>query len=762
MQVYIVKNAGFCAGVKRALNMAEKTADEPGIWHSLGPLVHNAAVIDYLKVRGINPVDDLQQLKDKNSGIIIRSHGVGSDIIKTAEGMGIKVIDATCPLVSKVHKTVRFLLQEDYEIFIFGDINHPEVIGILGWCDNKATVINEISQTNNLGKYRKIALVSQTTKDEEKFYEIARALLTKAEEVRIFNTICSATRKRVEQTLEICRQVELMLVIGDKQSSNTATLTKECLGTGVKTIQIESADEIEMQWFAGVSKAGITAGASTPDWIIKEVLDRMTAYDEKENQEVNQEMEEQEVQQNQENEPANELQSEVAEEQGVQNQEESFATMEAEMADIASPGKGDVIKGTVVQVNDDEVMVDVGGKSEGLIPLREISAQEVNSAREIVQVGDEIEVLVLKWDDDGNILLSKKKVDTKRAMDKLEDVFNEGRTVLGKVTGSVKGGLLVDIGITSFLPASHIGDGYVKNLEEYIGREMEFNIIEFNRNKRRGSQVVISRKELAEEEKRQKREEFWNSIETGQIRVGKVKRIIDYGAFLDLGGYEGLLHISELDYRRIPHPSDVLTEGEEIEVYILGVDREKDRVSLSRKKLMKSPWEVVMDKYSEGEIIKGKVVRTATFGAFIEVEPGVDGLVHISQLADYRVDKPENVVEVGQEVNVKILSIDNEQKRISLSIKEAQVDVEAQEVEEYLQKQDEMAEEPGEEAVEPEVVEINETEEVAEISEPNDDETEEMAEMAEPDDNETEAVAEMTESADSEESTSPEESTPSE
>jgi len=728
LQIHIVKNAGFCAGVKRALKLAENNADESGIWYSLGPLVHNNAVIDHLKAKGINPVDNLEQITEENSGIIIRSHGVSSDIIKAAESKGCKIVDATCPLVSKVHKIVQSLLQEQYEIYIYGDINHPEVIGILGWCDNKATVINQLQQVENIDKRHKIALVSQTTKDENKFYEIAQALLTKAEEIRIFNTICSATRTRVEQTVEVCRQVDLMLVIGDKQSSNTATLTKECLSTGTKTIQIEKADDIEPEWFEGVSNAGITAGASTPDWIIKEVLDRMTAYEEKENQGLNQAMEEQEIQQNQENGNPNALQPEAMENQGVQNNEESFATMEAEMADIASPGKGDVIKGTVVQVKDDEVMVDVGGKSEGLIPLREISTQEVSSAKEVVQVGDEIEVLVLKWDDDGNILLSKKKVDNKRAMDKLEVSFNEGLTVPGKVIGSVKGGLLVDIGITSFLPASHIGDGFVKNLDEYIGREMEFKIIEFNRNKRRGSQVVVSRKELASEEKARRKEAFWNSIEPGQIRTGKVKRIIDYGAFLDLGGYEGLLHISELDYKRIPHPSDVLQEGEEIEVYVLGVDREKERVSLSRKKLMKSPWEIVVEKYHEGDIIQGKVVRIASFGAFVEVEPGVDGLVHISQLANFRVDKPENVVKVDQEVNVKVLSIDSEQKRISLSIKEAQDDVDAEEVEAYMQKQ-EQSETPSDEPVEPEVAEINDTEEVAEITEP-----EEAEELAAPDD----------------------------
>lgn len=718
MRVLVAGNAGFCAGVRRAVKITEEAAGGDGSWYTLGPLVHNDAVTEYFKNRGIDQTDNLEYVAGKNNGIIIRSHGVSPAVIEQAAQMGIKILDATCPLVSKVHRAAELLMQQNYDIIIFGDSQHPETLGILGWCNNKASVISGVKQAHNIGRKEKIGLISQTTKDEKEFLAAAAVLMTKTNELRIFNTICSATRKRVEETLQIIHQVDLMLVIGGKNSSNTATLTQECLSTGVRTIQIEKADDIQDEWLQGVSNLGITAGASTPDWIIKEVLDRMTAYDEKDNQEMNQDMENQVIQENQETGSEDVPPTQVTENE-VLNHEDSFAKMEAEMADIASPSKGDVIKGTVVQVKDDEVMVDVGGKSEGLIPLRELTSKEINSAKEIVQVGDELEVLVLKWDDEGNILLSKKKVDAKKEMDKLEISFNQGEAIKGVISGSVKGGLLVDIGITSFLPASHIGEGFVRNLDDYIGREMEFKIIEFNRNKRRGSQVVVSRKELAGEERAREREAFWASVEPGQIRRGKVKRIVDYGAFLDLGGYEGLLHISELDYKRIPHPSDVLTEGEEIDVYILNVDKEKNRVSLSRKKLLKSPWEIVLEKYQEGQIIEGKVVRIASFGAFVEIEPGVDGLVHISQLANYRVEKPENVVSVDQIIKVKILSIDSEQKRVSLSIKEAQEEVDAEAVAEYLEKQEQPETAAEEETAVPaeEAVELNEEETLAEITE---------------------------------------------
>ncbi|HWP96611.1 MAG TPA: bifunctional 4-hydroxy-3-methylbut-2-enyl diphosphate reductase/30S ribosomal protein S1 [Syntrophomonadaceae bacterium] len=662
MQVRLAGNAGFCAGVKRAIKMAEETIKEPGLWYSLGPLVHNKAVVNYYQQQGLNPVDTLEEISQPGAGILIRTHGTTPEQIDQAQRRGILVKDATCTLVTRVHEIVALLREENYDIVIFGDRHHPEVQGILGWCGYRATVVGSLEEAKSVPG-QKIALVSQTTRDEDEFFGIASALLARGRELRVFNTICSATRKRQEAARALCEEVDLMLVVGDPASSNTSTLVGECYRTGVPTIRIQTAGELNPEWFRGVSCVGLTAGASTPDWIIKEVMERMTQLeDEKENLENIEE---------------------------TVNHEDSFAKMEAEMADLASPAKGDIIKGTVIQVLDDEVMVDVGGKSEGIVPLREMTNGDVGSAKELVKVGDEIEVMVLKWDDDGNILLSKKKVDSQKVLDALEEDYKEGRTIEGTITGSVKGGLLVDVGVTAFLPASHVDDTYVKNLDDYIGKQLQFKIIEYNRNKRRGSQVVLSRKELVAQQKSLLKKEFWDKIEEGQTINGRIKRIVDYGAFIDLGGYEGLLHVSEIDHHRIEHPSNVFHEGDEVEVFILGLDREKERVSLSRKRLLKSPWEQLTGQYIEGDLIEGTVVRITPFGAFVELAPGVDGLVHISQLANRRVEKPEDVVTVGEKVTTKILNINHEEKKISLSIREAQAEQEKQEVDEFLDTQEE-------------------------------------------------------------------------
>lgn len=665
MQVEIAKQAGFCAGVKRAVAIAGEYGGKKQVY-TLGPLVHNQAVINHFRTQGIKPVQNLDELSgNTDSVLIIRSHGVAPEVFDEAKKRGIFIEDATCPRVKRVHELVASMAEKGYEIAIFGDLNHPEVKGILGWSRGRGKVVGNPEEASQLAGTRKLAVVSQTTRSEKDYLAVINAMLLGTGEMRVFNTLCAATRERQEAARELAAGVDLMLVIGDPTSSNSNTLYKECVNTGVPVFWVQNADDIEPDWLKGVSRVGITAGASTPDWIIKEVMDRMTAFEES-NQEQNQGTLEQEV----------------------NSTEESFAEMEAEMADFPTPSRGDVIKGKVIEVRDDEVMVDVGGKSEGIIPLRELSMKDLDSAREIVEVGDEIEVLVLKWDDDGTILLSKKKVDSKKMLDQLEEDFNQDRLVEGTVTGSVKGGLLVDVGVVAFLPASHVEDGYVRNLDEYIGKTFQFKILEFNRNKRRGSQIVVSRKELVAQEKARKKEEFWSGIEEGQTRKGEVKRIVDYGAFIDLGGYEGLLHVSELDHRRVEHPSDILHEGEELDVYVLGLDREKERVSLSRKKLLKSPWEIVLEQCHEGDIIEGTVVRLAPFGAFVELEPGVDGLVHISQLADRRVEKPEDVVQVGEQIKVKILKIDPEAKRIGLSIREAQKEAEQQEVDEFIQNQE--------------------------------------------------------------------------
>lgn len=662
MQIVLAEKAGFCTGVKRAVQMAADKMQKGEKWYTWGPLVHNKAVVCHLESGGIKTIQRLEEVE--GGGLIIRAHGISPKNLNQAQKLGMIIEDATCSLVKKVHDTGRMLIQEGYEVIVFGDKEHPETQGIVGWCEDQAVVVKNMAEAEQLllnRKLKKIGLISQTTKNEQEYFSIAQLFLAHSSEMRFFNTICPATRLRQESARNLCVEVDMMVVIGDKESSNTRALYQECEHTGVKTLLIQSAADLHPEMFVGVYKVGVTAGASTPDWIIKEVVDRMEQFEE--------------------GMKAEEMQT-----------EESFAKMEAAMADVELPGRGDIVKGTIVQVLDDEVMVDVGGKSEGIIPLRELSNQEVKSAKDLVKVGDEIEVLVLKWDDDGStILLSKKKVDNKLAMEKLEQVYENGEVIQGTITSTVKGGMLVDIGVTAFLPASHVELGFTKNLEDYVGKTFDFKIIEFNKNKKRGSQIVVSRKELLEAEKSRMKEEFWDKIAVGQVLEGTVKRLADYGAFIDLGGFEGLLHVSEIDYVRVDKPSSVFKEGDKVEVYVLALDPDKQRVSLSRKKLLKSPWKIVSEKYKEGDIVEGTVVRMASFGAFVEIEPGVDGLVHISQIVNHRIEKPSDVLEIGQKVQAKILSIDMDQKRIGLSIKAAANNEESAqdpEVAEYMAKQD--------------------------------------------------------------------------
>ena len=473
MHTIMASHAGFCAGVKRAFKIAEEMAGQPSKWYTWGPLVHNQSVVEYFARQGISAVEDIDEISEP-AGLIIRSHGVAPEIIQEAENCGLQVRDATCPLVKRVHEIVQVLADQGYEIVIYGNPEHPEVKGIQGWCGGQAAVVSGLDDIKTLNHSHRMGIVSQTTRDEKEYFEVVKSLLGRTEELKVFNTICSATQLRQNSALELCQQVDLMIVVGGEFSSNTTTLYKECLNTGVRTYLVQNAGDINPHWLEGVKMAGITAGASTPDWIIKEVLCRMTEYEEKDIQQedIQQEVQDQIEEQTQEpvQEPVFEPQQEEPgsnEQPAEEANEESFARMEAEMAEYETPGRGDVIKGTIVQVLDDEVMVDVGGKSEGVVPLRELSLATVDSARDLVQVGEEIEVMILKWDDDGTILLSKKRVDSKKVLDELEEVFEKGDTVQGTVKDIVKGGLIVDVGVVGFLPASHVEDGYVKNLEEY-------------------------------------------------------------------------------------------------------------------------------------------------------------------------------------------------------------------------------------------------------------------------------------------------------
>lgn len=346
-------------------------------------------------------------------------------------------------------------------------------------------------------------------------------------------------------------------------------------------------------------------------------------------------------------------------EQGL---EQGYGTLEA-------PNLYDVITGTVVKISPDEVMVDIGGKSEGVIPIKELSFQKDPNVDELVKVGDEIQVMVIKMENsEGHMVLSKKRADQEKAMDELEEKYKNGEVIHAKVVNDVKGGVIVDIGARGFVPASHLDTKYVDDIKSFVGNEYDFKIIEFDKNPE-NRKIILSRRVLLEEEEKKKREEVWATVKEGDVLTGRVQRIANFGAFVDLGGVDGLLHISEMGWGRVKHPTDVVNVGDEIQVYVLKVDREKGKISLSLKKLLSNPWDSAAETFPAGSTVKGKVVRIAPFGAFISLADGVDGLVHISQIAWEHVDKVEDVLNIGDEVEAKVLDVDQDRKRISLSIK---------------------------------------------------------------------------------------------
>jgi 4-hydroxy-3-methylbut-2-enyl diphosphate reductase len=612
----------------------------------MGPLIHNPQVVQELADKGVTAVHDLNEID--GGTVIIRSHGVGPETIREAAGKRMDIVDATCPFVKKAQQLARELYEQGYQVVVVGDKEHPEVTGIVGWTENTGTVVESPVEAEGLPPARKYGVISQTTQPEENFNEIVRVLKEKGVQVKAYNTICHATRERQEEAVKLADKVEAMVVVGGKNSANTQKLARLCQRTGTPTYHIETAGELEKIDFSRVSTVGLTAGASTPDWIIEEVKRKM-------------------------------------EEMNQQEKENEQTQMEKALA-VRELHRGDIVRGAVVQVRDDEVLVDVGGKSEGVIPLRECSCCDIRSPKEMFNVGDEVEVMVIKvQDDEGKILLSKRKVDAEKAWEQLSELVENQGKIEGTVTEVVKGGLLLDVGIQAFLPASLVERGYVDNLQQYIGRTLTAKVIEVRRDARK---VVLSRKAVLEEENEKIKSATWSEIGEGQVRKGIVKRLTNFGAFIDIGGIDGLLHVSEMAWHRVGHPSEVLKEGDEVEVFVLSIDREKEKVSLSLKKVLPSPWVGIAERYSAGKIVDGKVIRLAPFGAFIELEPGVDGLAHISQLSERRVNHPSDVLSVGQEVKAKIIEADEVQGKISITLKGLAEDQEKVEAAEYMEKQE--------------------------------------------------------------------------
>ncbi|NLI11903.1 bifunctional 4-hydroxy-3-methylbut-2-enyl diphosphate reductase/30S ribosomal protein S1 [Pelotomaculum propionicicum] len=642
MKVRVAAKAGFCFGVKRAIEIVKDTVrGNPGPIYTLGPLIHNPQVVASLAEMGVVEIDNLKEIS--NGTIVIRSHGVSPEIVNEARVLGLDIVDATCTFVRRAQELAHDLTEQGYQVVVVGDRDHPEVQGIKGWTGGKAIVVENPAEAALLNKEAAYGVIAQTTQPLENFNSVVEVLRGTGAKIKVCNTICNATSQRQQAARELAGKVGMMVVVGGANSANTRKLAGLCAASGTATHLIETADELDPAWFNGVNTAGLTAGASTPDWIIEEVRRRM---------------------------------SEIEEQNGPEQEEEMKDAVE-----VKAVRPGDIVTGTVVHVGQDEVMVDVGAKSEGIIPIRELSCCDVTSPQDIVKVGDEIEVYVLKAEDnEGKLILSKEKADAEKAWEKLEEILNSGEPVEGVVRDVVKGGLLVDVGVRAFLPASLVERGYVEDLSKYLNQTITARVIELNRGRKK---VILSRKAVLEEEYARIRQEMLDNLEEGQVVKGVVRRLTQFGSFVDIGGVDGLLHISEMSWHRINHPSEVVKVGDEIEVKVLRIDRDNEKISLGLKQVLPNPWDTVEQKYAVGGVVKAKVVRLAPFGAFVQLEPGVEGLVHISHLADRHVAKPDEVVSEGEEVNVKVLSVDPAEKRIRLSIREVAKEKQEREVRDF-------------------------------------------------------------------------------
>jgi len=640
MYVEIAEKAGFCFGVERAIALAEQAAERNGDICTLGELIHNERAVAELERKGVRSVVNVSESKGKP--LIIRSHGVSRIVEAEARKHASGVIDATCPFVKKIHNIVAEL-PEKAKAIILGDNDHPEVIGIMGSAGCTAFACRDFEEIKNLFERGDIAendtaiLVAQTTFDRSRFLEYSRTVGERYGCVKIYDTICDATVKRQDCARELAKRAALMIVVGGRSSSNTRKLADIC-GEYCETVFVTSADEIPLQILNGLrsdSLIGITAGASTPAYTIKEVHERM-------NEEI--------TKINNEN-------------------EEDFASLLEQDQSFNRLYTGKRVKATVVSVSKKEAVVEVGAKQTGYIVREELTNDPNAEVEDIVKPGDIIDAVVVKVDDSvGTAALSKKRVDAQLGLEKLQAVKESAETIEGTVAQVVKGGVIVIYENTRvFIPASHTGVPRGGKLDDLLKKSVKFKIIEVTNE--RGGRVVGSIRQANKEVRDAERAKFWESIEVGQKFDGEVRSIESYGVFVDIGPVDGLVHTADLTWNRVGHPKDIVKVGDKISVVVKSFDPEKKRVSLSAKDPDDNPWTKFVSEYQKGDVIKATVVSITEFGAFAQIIPGVDGLIHISQISTERVASIASVLTVGQEVEVKIIDIDEEKSRVSLSIK---------------------------------------------------------------------------------------------
>lgn len=630
--IRVAKSAGFCFGVKRAVDMA---MDTPGCC-TLGELIHNRTVTGELARKGIVPIDDIHDHSGRT--VVIRSHGVGADVYRSLEAEGIPYADGTCPFVKRIQRIAAECSERGEQVVIVGDGDHPEVRGIAGHAEHPVICrdTDELSAFledffGNDDGSKKAAVMPQTTYNM-KMWEECRKAAEKYSRASVYDTICRATGDRQKEAEELAAECDVMIVLGGHHSSNTQKLADICRRY-CTVYHAEDLAELMMilpkGHFHSDTRIGITAGASTPAHIIKEVANHMSEQ--------------------------------------ILN-EENFDFEEALDASFKRIYTGNRVKGTVMSVGPTEIAVDLGTKQSGFVSLDELTDDTSLKPSDIVSVGDEIDLIVVKINDaEGTVALSKKRVDALKGFDDILKAKESGEILEGQVTSLVKGGAIILYkGVRVFIPKSQASVRRDDKIEDLVKTVQKFKVIEVNEQR---SRAVGSIRQVQAAEREAAKEKFWESAAVGDVFKGEVKSLTSYGAFVDLGGIDGMVHISELSWDRIKHPSEVVQIGDELEVYIKDLDREKNRISLGFKKSEDNPWVKFDNEYAVGDVVTGKVVSVTPFGAFIRIMDGIDGLVHISQLADRKVNDVKEVVNVGDEATAKITGIDIDKKRISLSIR---------------------------------------------------------------------------------------------
>ena len=721
MNVILAKNSGFCFGVKRAVQAVEENAGKRIV--TLGQLIHNDSVMRSLESRGVRCVSSIDEVEPGET-VIIRSHGAPPDVYERLAAGGFDYIDLTCPHVKRIHDRVREARREGIPVIIVGEKGHPEVDGIIGWAQEGAICVNSEEEAALLPRLEKAVAVAQTTLTEEKWAGVIKTLEGRVNELIPFCSICSATKERQDEAKEIAQRADAVVVVGGKHSSNTQKLYELCKKYCGKVYYIEHYKELSLEIMRTSDIIGIVAGASTPDTIIREVFDCMTEEEkvlhaggdgpadtaadmaeeaaaadsaaevaatseeqQRENatsEDIGQEETEPE-QENYETKDTDDINPEDAGETVTGEEQAEPETLKTQHsnedpkppteADVFLEGlekvvnlkKGQIIKGTIVQITDDDVCVNIGYKSDGIIQKNELSLADVNP-RDLFKVGDEIEAEVINLNDgDGNVLLSRRRIEKKLNWKRMKENVGSENIYKCVVRKAVKGGVTTKIeGYSAFIPASHIALKYVEDLKQFEGKEIEVTLIDADKKQER---LVASHKNVLLIEKREKEEKLWNSFSKGDIVKGTVKRLADFGAFVDIGGIDGLLHVSDICWHRIKHPSEVVSEGQELELIVLNVDPSKKKIALGYKQIQPKPWDNISERYRAGDKVTGKVVRIVPFGAFVQLEPNIDGLIHISQVSKRRLDRVEDELKVGDTVEAMVLEVIPEKKKISLSRK---------------------------------------------------------------------------------------------